>query len=94
MQIWATLELMDASVESIGPARGGYNVSGVSFTAGELADAISERVDGFTCEFKPDERQQYADSWPDRSTTRGLKRTGDGRRSTTWARWSTRCWTG
>jgi nucleoside-diphosphate-sugar epimerase len=22
-------------------------------------------VDGFTCEFKPDVRQQYADSWPD-----------------------------
>ena len=63
--IRATTELMDASVESIGPARGGYNVSGMSFTAGELADAISERVDGFTCEFKPDERQQYADSWPD-----------------------------
>ena len=63
--IRATMELMDASVESIGPARGGYNVSGMSFTAGELADAISERVDGFTCVFKPDERQQYADSWPD-----------------------------
>ena len=63
--IRATTELMDASVESIGSARGGYNVSGMSFTAGELADAISERVDGFTCEFKPDERQQYADSWPD-----------------------------
>ena len=63
--IRAPMELMDASVESIGPARGGYNVSGMSFTAGELADAISERVDGFTCEFKPDERQKYADSWPD-----------------------------
>ena len=37
----------------------------MSFTAEDLANAISERVDGFTCEFKPDERQQYADSWPD-----------------------------
>ena len=63
--IRATMELMDAPVESIGPARGGYNVSGISFTAGQLAEAISERVDGFTYEFKPDERQQYADSWPD-----------------------------
>ena len=63
--IRATTELMDASVESIGSARGGYNVSGMSFTAGELADAISERVDGFTCEFTPAARQQYADSWPD-----------------------------
>ena len=63
--IRATLELMDAPVESIGDARGGYNVSGISFTARELADTISERVDGFTCEFKPDHRQEYADSWPD-----------------------------
>ena len=63
--IRATMELMDAPAESIGTSRGGYNVSGMSFTAGELADAISERVDGFTCDFKPDERQQYADSWPD-----------------------------
>ena len=35
--IRATLELMDAPVESIGDARGGYNVSGISFTARELA---------------------------------------------------------
>ena len=63
--IRATRELMDAPVESIGDARGGYNVSGISFTARELADTISERVDGFTCEFKPDHRQEYADSWPD-----------------------------
>ena len=63
--IRATLELMDAPSDSIGDARGGYNVSGMSFTAGELAEAISERVDGFTCDFKPDHRQAYADSWPD-----------------------------
>ena len=62
--IRATMELMDAPAESIGNSRGGYNVSGMSFTAEELADAISERLDGFTCDFKPDERQQYADSWP------------------------------
>ena len=63
--IRATLELMEAPSDSIGDARGGYNVSAMSFTAAELADTISERVDGFTCEFKPDHRQAYADSWPD-----------------------------
>ena len=63
--IRATLELMEAPSDSIGDARGGYNVSAMSFTAGELADTISERVDGLTCEFKPDHRQAYADSWPD-----------------------------
>ena len=62
--IRATTDLMEAPVESIGPARGGYNVSGPSFSAQELADAIAERVDGFTCDFVPDERQAYADSWP------------------------------
>ena len=63
--IRGTMELMEAPIDSIGPSRGGYNFSGMSFTAGDLANAISERVDGFTCDFKPDERQQYADSWPD-----------------------------
>ena len=36
----------------------------LSFTAQELADAISDRVEGFTCDFVPDIRQDYADSWP------------------------------
>ena len=62
--IRATTDLMEAPVESIGPARGGYNISGPSFSAQELADAIAGRVDGFTCDFVPDERQAYADSWP------------------------------
>ncbi|HJL64150.1 MAG TPA: hypothetical protein QGF70_01065, partial [Candidatus Thalassarchaeaceae archaeon] len=52
-------------IDSIGSARGGYNISGVSFTAGELADAVAARVPNFTCDFKPDIRQEYADSWPD-----------------------------
>jgi len=71
--IRGTMELMEAPTDSIGPSRGGYNLSGMSFTAENLANAISERVDGFTCEFKPDVRQQYADSWPndvDDSTAR------------------------
>ncbi len=63
--IRATLELMAAPSESLGPSRAGYNVSGTSFTAQELADAIAERIDGFTCDFVPDVRQTYADSWPD-----------------------------
>ena len=63
--IRATISLMDAPIESIGSARVGYNVSGTSFTAGELADAVAARVPDFTCDFKPDVRQEYADSWPD-----------------------------
>jgi nucleoside-diphosphate-sugar epimerase len=62
--IRATLELMNTPVDNIGYSRAGYNISGVSFTAKQLVDAISERIDGFTCTFTPDKRQVYADSWP------------------------------
>ena len=63
--IRATLELMDAPADSLGPARSGYNLAGCSFSAGELAAAIGERLEDFVCNFEPDERQEYADSWPD-----------------------------
>ena len=63
--IRGTMSLMEAPSENLGPSRAGYNLGGMSFTAGELADAISERVPGFTCDFAPDVRQEYADSWPD-----------------------------
>ena len=62
--IRATLELMAADPSRI-TIRTSYNVSAVSFTAGELAAAVAERVDGFTCDFEPDFRQAIADSWPD-----------------------------
>ena len=59
----ATVELMvcDASAISV---RTSYNVAAMSFTAGELAAEVAKRVDGFTCDFKPDFRQAIADSWP------------------------------
>jgi nucleoside-diphosphate-sugar epimerase len=63
--IRATISLMDAPAESLGEPRVGYNVAGISFTAAELADAVAARVPDFTCDFKPDVRQEYADSWPD-----------------------------
>ncbi len=62
--IRATLELMDAPSDSLGPSRACYNLAGFSFAAGELVAAIGERVEGFECTFKPDVRQKYADSWP------------------------------
>ncbi len=60
-----TLSLMDSIEDDLGDSRAGYNIPCLSFSAGELVDAISERVEGFTCDFVPDVRQQYADSWPD-----------------------------
>ncbi|MHA1841439.1 MAG: NAD-dependent epimerase/dehydratase family protein [Candidatus Heimdallarchaeota archaeon] len=41
-----------------------YNVTGVSFTAGELAAEIKKHIPEFTIDYKPDSRQEIADSWP------------------------------
>ena len=63
--IRATLELMDASLDSISEARGGYNISGCSFSVSELVAEISKGINQFECSYSPDIRQEYADSWPD-----------------------------
>ena len=61
--IQATLMLMEAD-----PARllhaAEYNVAGLSFSAGQLADEIRKHIPHFTCTFRPDYRPQIADSWP------------------------------
>jgi len=62
--IRGTISLMESPSENLGSSRAGYNIGGMSFTAGELADAIARRMPEFTCDFIPDERQNYADSWP------------------------------
>lgn len=41
-----------------------YNVTGVSFTAGELGAEIKKLIPEFTIDYKPDFRQEIADSWP------------------------------
>ena len=63
--IKATLMLMGAPSDTLGSSKAGYNIDCHSFTAQELVDAISQEVDGFKCDFVPDVRQKYADSWPD-----------------------------
>ena len=62
--IRATLELMEISSDTLGGARGGYNIAGCSFTAGELVSSIQRHLPEFTCTYEPDIRQKYADSWP------------------------------
>ena len=61
----ATLSLMDSPSKLLGKYRSGFNISGFSFTAQELAVKIAERIEGFTYSFAPDNRQKIADSWPD-----------------------------
>jgi hypothetical protein len=41
-----------------------YNLAGLSFSAGELANEIKRYVPEFVCSFKPDFRQAIADTWP------------------------------
>ena len=42
----------------------GFNVTAMSFSAGELAEEIKKHSPGFECRFEPDQRQAIADSWP------------------------------
>ena len=41
-----------------------YNVTGMSFSAGELAAEIKKHISEFRIIYKPDFRQEIADSWP------------------------------
>ena len=61
--IRATIELMDAAPEKVA-IRSSYNVAGVSFNPRELAAAIKKALPEFAIAYKPDSRQQIADSWP------------------------------
>jgi nucleoside-diphosphate-sugar epimerase len=61
--IRATIELMEADAAKIS-VRTSYNISGMSFSPSEIATAIQERIPEFSITYKPDYRQQIADSWP------------------------------
>ncbi len=61
--IRATIELMHAPAESV-KIRTSYNLSGLSFTPKEMAAEIKKHIPSFEITFKPDFRQEIADSWP------------------------------
>lgn len=61
--IRATLELMEAPADRIS-VRTSYNVAGMSFSPKEIAATIQQEIPDFTIQYKPDYRQQIADSWP------------------------------
>jgi len=61
--IKAEIMLMEANPSRI-KHRTGYNVSAMSFSAGELEEEIRKYIPEFKCEFKPDFRQKIADTWP------------------------------
>ena len=57
------MDLMDADASQL-RHHSNFNVTAMSFTAGELAAEIRKHVPGFVCEYAPDFRQAIADSWP------------------------------
>ena len=61
--IRATIMLMEADLSQL-RHHADFNLSGLSFSAGELADEIQKHIPEFVCEYKPDFRQEIADSWP------------------------------
>lgn len=44
--------------------RRSYNITGMSFTPRDLAEAIQKRIRNFEMKCEPDFRQQIAESWP------------------------------
>jgi nucleoside-diphosphate-sugar epimerase len=61
--IRATIQLMHAPAEQV-KIRGSYNLGGISFDPKQVADEIKKHIPSFTISYKPDFRQQIAESWP------------------------------
>lgn len=58
-----TLDLMDADFSRL-KHHAGFNVTAMSFSAGELAAEIRKHMPAFEVRYEPDFRQAIADSWP------------------------------
>src|SRR6218665_1706915 len=61
--IKATIGIMQADTDQV-KIRSSYNLSGFSFSPKDIAAEIRKHIPGFTISYKPDSRQQIADSWP------------------------------
>jgi nucleoside-diphosphate-sugar epimerase len=59
----ATFDLMEADFSKL-KHYSDFNVTAMSFSAGELAAEIKKHIPEFTVEYEPDFRQEIADSWP------------------------------
>ena len=61
--IRATVTLMEAPKEQLS-IRSSYNLGAISFTPRQIADAIKKQIPEFTVDYRPDYRQEIANSWP------------------------------
>lgn len=61
--IKASIDLMNADISRL-KHHCDFNLTAMSFSAGELADEIKKHIPEFECKYKPDFRQDIADSWP------------------------------
>lgn len=61
--IKATIDIMESKPETI-MERSSYNLAAMSFTPSEIAESIKEHIPDFEIEYRPDFRQDIADSWP------------------------------
>ncbi len=61
--IRATIDLMNVPIEKV-KSRMSYNLSAISFSPKEIAEAIKIHIPNFEISYAPDQRQAIADSWP------------------------------
>jgi len=61
--IKGTIDLMETDVSKL-KHHCDFNFTAMSFSVRELADEIKKHIPEFTCEYKSDFRQVFADSWP------------------------------
>ena len=61
--IKATIDIMNARKEDI-KIRSSYNLAAISFNPKEIAASIKKHIPDFSINYKPDFRQQIAESWP------------------------------
>ncbi|GAA4318313.1 NAD-dependent epimerase/dehydratase family protein [Compostibacter hankyongensis] len=61
--IRATIELMEAPAEKI-TVRSAYNISAMSFSPGEISEAIRKHIPDLEVDYIPDYRQEISDTWP------------------------------
>ena len=61
--IKATIDLMHANKDHV-KIRSSYNLAAISFSPKEIAEEIKKHYPDFNISYKPDFRQQIAESWP------------------------------